>query len=100
MDCILVVMLRSFQDQEPIGAEFTSAKLNDAYLTLNKSGISLVQDVDETIYNNVTIATNNLDNIRFSPTEFTNWELVSSSNSSFVIKLKNSVKSLGSSIWF
>ena len=51
--------------------------------------------MDGTIYNNtVTIATNNLDNIRFSPTEFTNWELVSSSNSSFVIKLKNSVKSL------
>ena len=48
-------------------AEFTIAA-NDAYLTLNKSGISLVQDVDETIYNNtVTIATNNLDNICFHP---------------------------------
>lgn len=81
-------------------ADFTIAA-NDASLTLNKSGISLVQDVDGIIYNNtVTISTNNLDNIRFSPTQFTNWELVSSSNSSFVIKLKNSVKSLDLSSGF
>ena len=74
-------------------AEFTIAA-NNASLSLNKNAISDVLDIDESIVSHtVAISSNNLTNIRLSPSSLSNWEVVSSSSSSFVIKLKDSVKS-------
>ena len=75
-------------------AEFTIAA-NNASLSLNKYAIDDILDVDDNIVSHtVTITSNNLTNITLSPESLTNWEVTSSNANSFVIKLKDSVKSL------
>lgn len=74
--------------------EFTIAA-NNATLSLNKYAIDDILDVDESIVSHtVTITSNNLTNITLSPDSLNNWEVTSSNSNSFVIKLKNAVKSL------
>ena len=74
--------------------EFTIAA-NNATLSLNKYAIDDILDVDESIVSHtVTITSNNLTNITLSPDSLNNWEVTSTSANSFVIKLKNAVKSL------
>ena len=77
--------------------EFT-VNANNATLSLSTNEINEVIDVDKTQANHsVTIASNNLTNITLSPSSLTNWEIVSQSSSSFIVKIKNSSKTLQSS---
>ena len=72
--------------------DFTIAA-NDATLSVNKVGISEILDIDENATTHViSISSNNLSNIT-STQSFNSWDVLSATDSSISVKLKDSVKS-------
>jgi len=73
-------------------AEFTITA-NDAVLSINKSGVSGVIDIDDTFQTtSVNITSNNLSNIRYSSSTLNNWEFLSQTPTEFSVRLKSDLK--------